>query len=177
MLAARRLFFCALRTAAAFYFTFAAKYYIILHMKIADGWKDYKIIATGDGMKLERWGDVVLLRPDPQVIWRSSRDLYAYGGIDAVYRRSAKGGGGWEYRRPMPEEWQVGYRDLKFVVKPMGFKHTGLFPEQAVSTAAAMTSAQINNTYLKKTIFLLDFILPSHYADGTDALSHADMLQ
>ena len=133
MLAARRLFFFALRTAAAFYFTFAAKYYIILHMKIADGWKDYKIIATGDGMKLERWGDVVLLRPDPQVIWRSSRDLYAYEGINAVYRRSAKGGGGWEYRRPMPEEWQVGYRDLKFVVKPMGFKHTGLFPEQAAN--------------------------------------------
>ena len=133
MLAARRLFFCALRTAAAFYFTFAAKYYIILHMKIADGWKDYKIIATGDGMKLERWGDVVLLRPDPQVIWRSSRDLYAYEGINAVYRRSAKGGGGWEYLKPVPEEWTVSYRDLNFIVKPMGFKHTGLFPEQAAN--------------------------------------------
>ncbi len=102
-------------------------------MKIADGWKDYKIIATGDGMKLERWGNVVLLRPDPQVIWRSSRDLYAYEGINAVYRRSAKGGGGWEFRRPMPEEWQISYRDLSFVVKPMGFKHTGLFPEQAAN--------------------------------------------
>lgn len=102
-------------------------------MKIAEGWKDYKIIATGDGMKLERWGNVVLLRPDPQVIWRSSRDLYAYNDINAVYRRSSKGGGGWEYRKPMPEEWTVGYRDLTFLVKPMGFKHTGLFPEQAAN--------------------------------------------
>ena len=102
-------------------------------MKVADKWKDYKIIATGDGMKLERWGDVVLLRPDPQVIWRPSRDLYACKDISAVYRRSAKGGGGWEYRRPIPDEWTVGYGDLNFIVKPMGFKHTGLFPEQAAN--------------------------------------------
>ncbi len=102
-------------------------------MKIADGWKDYKIIATGDGMKLERWGDVCLLRPDPQVIWRSSSDLFAYPGINAVYRRSNRGGGAWERRLPFPDEWQVGYRDLSFKVKPMGFKHTGLFPEQAVN--------------------------------------------
>ena len=118
---------------ALFYFTFLYFYYIILHMKTADKWQDYKILATGDGMKLERWGDVVLLRPDPQVIWRSSCDLYSYEGINAVYRRSSKGGGGWEYRRPMPEEWVVTYRDLKFIVKPMGFKHTGLFPEQAAN--------------------------------------------
>lgn len=102
-------------------------------MKVADKWKDYKIIATGDGMKLERWGDVVLLRPDPQVIWRPSRDLYACKDISAVYRRSAKGGGGWEYRRPIPDEWTVSYGDLNFIVKPMGFKHTGLFPEQAAN--------------------------------------------
>ncbi len=102
-------------------------------MKIADGWKDYKILATGDGMKLERWGDVVLLRPDPQVIWRSPRDLYACPEIDAVYHRSSKGGGGWEYRRPLPEEWNISYGDLNFIIKPMGFKHTGLFPEQAAN--------------------------------------------
>ena len=102
-------------------------------MKIADKWKDYTILATGDGMKLERWGNVVLLRPDPQVIWRPSRDLYACGDINAVYRRSSKGGGGWEYRKPVPDEWTVSYRDLNFIVKPMGFKHTGLFPEQAAN--------------------------------------------
>ena len=102
-------------------------------MKVADKWKDYKVLATGDGMKLERWGEVVLLRPDPQVIWRPSRDLYSFKDVNAVYVRSNKGGGGWQFRKPMPEEWQICYGDLKFIVKPMGFKHTGLFPEQAAN--------------------------------------------
>ncbi len=102
-------------------------------MRIAEGWQDYKIIATGGGYKLERWKDIVLLRPDPQAIWEAQRDLFAYPGIHAVYRRSDKGGGAWEYRRSMPEEWEVGYKDLRFKIKPMGFKHTGLFPEQAVN--------------------------------------------
>ena len=102
-------------------------------MKIAENWQDYKIIATGDGYKLERWKDVVLLRPDPQVIWKSQIDLFSYPGINAVYRRSDKGGGAWEYRLPMPDAWEIAYRDLRFKVKPMGFKHTGLFPEQAVN--------------------------------------------
>lgn len=100
---------------------------------IADAWKDYQVIATGDGYKLERWKDVCLLRPDPQVIWKAQRDLFSYPGIDAVYHRSDKGGGGWEYRRPIPQEWTISYRDLTFKIKPMGFKHTGLFPEQAVN--------------------------------------------
>ena len=120
-------------SAAAFYFTMRAFYYIITRMKTAENWKDYTIIATGDGMKLERWGDVVLLRPDPQVIWHPSFDLYSYKGLNAVYRRSSRGGGGWEYLKPVPEEWTVSYRDLNFIVKPMGFKHTGLFPEQAAN--------------------------------------------
>ena len=102
-------------------------------MRIAENWKDYTIIATGSGYKLERWKDVVLLRPDPQVIWDAQFDLFSYPGISAVYRRSDKGGGAWEYRKKMPEEWTVGYKDLAFKVKPMGFKHTGLFPEQAVN--------------------------------------------
>ena len=123
--------FCA--AARPFCFTFFAGYFIITVMKIADGWKDYQIIATGDGMKLERWGDVCLLRPDPQVIWKSSRDLYSYPAINAVYRRSSKGGGCWEKRLPFPEEWNISYADLTFKIKPMGFKHTGLFPEQAVN--------------------------------------------
>lgn len=100
---------------------------------IAEDWKDYSIIATGNGYKLERWKDVVLLRPDPQVIWEAQQDLFAYPDINAVYRRSEKGGGGWDYRKKTPDEWQIGYRDLTFKVKPMGFKHTGLFPEQAAN--------------------------------------------
>lgn len=102
-------------------------------MNVADCWKDYKIIATGDGMKLEKWADVTLLRPDPQVIWHSRTDLYSYPEINAVYRRSEKGGGGWQVRKPFPQSWNVSYKDLTFTVKPMGFKHTGLFPEQAVN--------------------------------------------
>lgn len=101
-------------------------------MKIATDWKDYKIIATSDGMKLEDWNGVILLRPDPQVIWKG-KDLYSFKNINAVYHRSEKGGGAWEKRRDFPAEWNVSYRDLTFKVKPMGFKHTGLFPEQAVN--------------------------------------------
>ena len=101
-------------------------------MRTVDDWQDYKIIATSDGMKLERWKDIVLLRPDPQVIWKGD-NLSARQGIHAVYRRSDKGGGGWEIRNKFPAEWEICYRDLKFKIKPMGFKHTGLFPEQAVN--------------------------------------------
>ena len=94
---------------------------------------DYKVIATGDGYKLEKWGDVILLRPDPQVIWRASVDMDAYPGLNAKYTRSETGGGEWKYFRDTPAEWVVGYGELKFKVKPMGFKHTGLFPEQAAN--------------------------------------------
>ncbi len=96
-------------------------------------WKDYSVIATGNGYKLERWGKVNLLRPDPQVIWDSSIDMDGYKGLSAKYIRSETGGGRWLIKGKMPEEWTVSYKDLKFKIKPMGFKHTGLFPEQAVN--------------------------------------------
>ena len=102
-------------------------------MHVAPDWKDYSVIATGEGEKLERWGDLVLLRPDPQVIWRAQKPLRSYAGISAVYERSSTGGGRWEYLRPVPEDFYVGWRGLKFKLKLMGFKHTGLFPEQAVN--------------------------------------------
>lgn len=111
---------------------------------IADGWKDYTVLATGDGYKLERWGEHVLLRPDPQVIWRAQQDMFAYPELSAVYRRSEKGGGAWEYKKPLPASWTIGYKDLTFKIMPMGFKHTGLFPEQAVNwekTGALVKSA------------------------------------
>ena len=101
-------------------------------MLIADKWKDYSVIATGDGYKLERWKDIILLRPDPQVIWKSSIDLFSYP-VHARYTRSDTGGGGWEYFKKVPEDWVISYGALKFKVKPMGFKHTGLFPEQAAN--------------------------------------------
>ncbi len=97
----------------------------------ASGWRDYEVLGTGNGEKLERWGNVILLRPDPQVIWKPEFDLSAYKGLNARYVRSNSGGGYWEKYRPYPDEWNICYRDLKFAIKPMGFKHTGLFPEQA----------------------------------------------
>lgn len=101
-------------------------------MRVAD-WKDYTVIATGDGYKLENWGGITLLRPDPQVIWKSNTNMDSYKGLVAKYIRSETGGGKWLYKGKMPEQWTVSYKDLKFKVKPMGFKHTGLFPEQAVN--------------------------------------------
>ena len=102
-------------------------------MRLADKWKDYRVIATGDGYKLEKWGDVILLRPDPQVIWHAQTDMENYPGLCAKYVRSETGGGGWKYLSKMPDEWTIGYGELKFKIKPMGFKHTGLFPEQAAN--------------------------------------------
>lgn len=102
-------------------------------MKIAPDWKEYSVIATGDGEKLEKWGNLTLLRPDPQVIWHAKNPLRSYENIDAVYERSQTGGGMWKYRRQIPSEFTIGWRDLKFSLKLMGFKHTGLFPEQAVN--------------------------------------------
>ena len=96
-------------------------------------WKDYSVIATGDGYKLERWDKVILLRPDPQVIWKSTVDMNGYKGLAGKYVRSETGGGKWLIKDKMPSEWTVSYNDLKFKIKPMGFKHTGLFPEQAVN--------------------------------------------
>lgn len=101
-------------------------------MRTAD-WKDYSVIATGDGYKLENWGGVILLRPDPQVIWKTNMDMDGYKSLCAKYIRSETGGGRWLIKGKMPPEWSVSYRDLKFKIKPMGFKHTGLFPEQAVN--------------------------------------------
>ena len=102
-------------------------------MQVNSEWKDYEVIATGDGNKLERWGKYVLLRPDPQVIWPESFPLENYKGLTAKYVRSATGGGHWEYLEPMPENFTVSWRNLTFKLKLMGFKHTGLFPEQAVN--------------------------------------------
>ena len=102
-------------------------------MRLADKWKDYRVIATGDGYKLEKWGDVILLRPDPQVIWHAQTDMENYPGLCAKYVRSETGGGGWKYLSKMPDEWTIGYGELKFKIKPMNFKHTGLFPEQAAN--------------------------------------------
>lgn len=103
-------------------------------MNTTTSWEDYELIATSRGKKLERWKDIYLLRPDPQVIWDKG-DLYEkyHNLIHAVYHRSNKGGGNWENLKPMPTSWQINYKNLTFNIKQMGFKHTGLFPEQAIN--------------------------------------------
>lgn len=98
-------------------------------MYLADAWQDYEILDAGNGNKLERWGQVRLLRPDPQAVWPMQEPR----SVDARYIRSASGGGHWEYGKALPESWTISYRDLTFQVRPTGFKHTGLFPEQAVN--------------------------------------------
>lgn len=100
-------------------------------MILADSWQDYEILECGDGMKKERWGDFVLVRPDPQVIWPLKSD--GWGEYDAFYHRSKKGGGKWEYNRSLPDFWKVSYGNSTFKIRPTDFKHTGLFPEQAVN--------------------------------------------
>ncbi len=101
-------------------------------MWIADKWKDYIILDTSDGEKLEIWGKYSLIRPDPQVIWKSDKKNPLWKKADASYKRSRTGGGAWN-KNSLPESWHINYRDLTFQVKPMGFKHTGLFPEQAAN--------------------------------------------
>ena len=106
-------------------------------MWIADGWKDYELLDCGGGEKLERWGDQILVRPDPQAIWESDRKNRGWRTANARYSRSSTGGGHWD-KNKLPESWPISYRSLRFQVKPMNFKHTGLFPEQAANWDFAM---------------------------------------
>lgn len=102
-------------------------------MRYSEAWKDYELLDCSDGERLERWGNIVLIRPDPQVIWKTPKKHPGWRNANARYLRSDKGGGHWEIYKNFPEEWTIGYRNLTFKIKPMGFKHVGLFPEQAVN--------------------------------------------
>lgn len=102
-------------------------------MRFSKDWKDYELLDCSCGERLERWGRVTLIRPDPQVIWQTEKKHPMWHKADAVYHRSNTGGGHWEVRGKVPDRWEIGYKDLTFNVKTMGFKHTGVFPEQAVN--------------------------------------------
>ena len=102
-------------------------------MRVADKWKEYELLDCSSGQRLERWGDVILIRPDPQVIWKTEKTHPLWYKAHAVYNRSSSGGGKWDIRRKIPDAWKIKYGDLSFMVKPMRFKHTGVFPEQAVN--------------------------------------------
>ncbi len=102
-------------------------------MRAAVNWHDYELIDTASGEKLERWKNITLIRPDPQIIWKTGKNDPGWNRADAHYHRSRTGGGHWEYVHKLPESWKISYGDLTFKISPTGFKHTGLFPEQAVN--------------------------------------------
>jgi 23S rRNA (cytosine1962-C5)-methyltransferase len=102
------------------------------NLLISDKWTDFELLATGDGEKLERWGKYYLCRPDPQIVWpKLGKDKNLWARMDAHYIRSSKGGGHWEYSSKIPNQWEISFQNLRFIIQPTGFKHTGLFPEQA----------------------------------------------
>ena len=102
-------------------------------MRVADRFKDYELLDTSGGERLERWGDIILIRPDPQIIWNTEKKDKRWFNAHARYIRSQKGGGNWEVYKNLPDRWNIKYDDLSFNVRTMGFKHTGIFPEQAVN--------------------------------------------
>ena len=117
-------------------------------MRVSDNWKDYELIDCSEGERLERWGKYILIRPDPQVIWSTPKTNGLWYNADARYIRSSSGGGSWDVYKKLPDVWQIGYSELKFNIKPMGFKHTGIFPEQAVNwdmTARVIADAHRND--------------------------------
>lgn len=119
-------------------------------MWLANNWEDYKILDTCDGEKLEKWGDYIFVRPDPQVIWKIKHNEKEWKNANGRYIRSNKGGGNWDMKnKKLPDNWTISYKDLKFIVKPTGFKHTGLFPEQAANWDFIMDKISDANREIK----------------------------
>ena len=118
-------------------------------MDVANNWKDYEILDMANGEKLERWGNIILIRPDPQIIWKEKSFPEKWKNANAKYNRSNTGGGNWNFIKPLPKSWQIKYKDLTFNVKPMGFKHTGIFPEQAVNWDWMMNKIRNSNREIK----------------------------
>ena len=118
-------------------------------MKISKDWEDYEILDMADGRKLERWGKYILDRPDPQIVWKEKSFDKKWNKVDAKYIRSNKGGGHWENISDVPQSWQVKYKNLTFNIKQMGFKHTGLFPEQAVNWDYMINKIKLSNRKIK----------------------------
>ncbi len=142
--------------------------------QIASDWKDYEVIDAGNKEKLERWSDVILRRPDPVALWPID-DESAWKKAHAVYHRSSKGGGSWEYKKPIKEFWTIGYKDLRFKISPTGFKHTGLFPEQAANWDFIMnTIRQAKAEDLNRPIRILNLFAYTGGATMAAAKAGAD---
>ena len=118
-------------------------------MRVSNSWKDYELIDCSDGERLERWGDIILIRPDPQIIWSTGKKNPLWRKAHARYHRSNKGGGSWEMYKKVPDSWSINFKNLVFNIKPMGFKHTGVFPEQAVNWEWMQNKIKEENRPLK----------------------------
>ena len=118
-------------------------------MNLASDWNDYQILDMANGEKLEKWNNITLVRPDPQIIWKQKTYPEKWKKADAKYSRSNTGGGAWNYNKKLPSAWQVKYKDLVFNIKPMGFKHTGLFLEQAVNWDWMINKIKSTNKEIK----------------------------
>lgn len=140
---------------------------------LAPDWKDYEIIASGDGLKLERWGSIKLLRPDPQAIWKASANFDDFD-INAKYVRSVSGGGAWQIIKPFPERWTIAWRDYKFYIQPTGFKHTGLFPEQAVNWDLLLPIVKRNSGMRILNLFAYTGAVTTVLAKAGAVVTHVD---
>ena len=121
----------------------------MITLKIAENWKDYEILDMSNGIKIEKWNNVILSRPDPQIVWKKDIDDKLINSVHAIYHRSKSGGGSWEYKKKVNDRWTVKYKDLTFNIKLMGFKHTGLFPEQAVNWDYMIDKIKNSNRHIK----------------------------
>ncbi|MEG0073444.1 MAG: class I SAM-dependent methyltransferase [Clostridia bacterium] len=140
-------------------------------MQLADKWKDYELLDMANGMKLERWGEYIFSRPDPQIVWDEKTNMHLWSKADAIYVRSSSGGGHWEYRNKLKENWKIKYKDLTFNIKPMGFKHTGLFPEQASNWDYMIEKIQKAKASGRKEISVLNLF--AYTGGATVACSYA----
>ena len=118
-------------------------------MKLLNNFDDYKLLAMSSGMKLESWNNIIVSRPDPQIIWESKDNKDLWNKAQAIYHRSNTGGGSWQYKKNIPDRWTVKYKDLTFNIKLMGFKHTGLFPEQAINWDYMIDKIKRSNRHIK----------------------------
>ena len=137
-------------------------------MKVANNWKDYEILDMANGEKLERWNNIYLVRPDPQIIWNDKQYPEKWKQANARYNRSSTGGGHWDYKKRLPDSWQIKYKNLTFNIKPMGFKHTGIFPEQAVNWDWMMDKIQNEIKTTNREVKVLNLFA---YTGGADRKS------
>lgn len=147
-------------------------------INLSKNWIDYECIATGEGEKIERWGNIILNRPDPQIIWNKDKTNKIWNTWDGYYHRSSQGGGSWEFRKKLPEYWTINYKHLKFKVSPTNFKHTGIFPEQATNWDYIMEKLNNSNQQNLRVLNLFAYTgcatMAAASSDNVSEVVHVD---